>query len=207
MKVFVNRFKPAPFVILITIASLLFVSGCARYARNVNTFYNPSATVRGGSGELYVVIPGSLQTHSEGVKWVLGKVRNDDNIVIDEITSPRSPAEIIQSALVLEFNRAGYTVIPVTKRPAAAQQVLDLTKAEIELEQISDLANLKVKCRVLAGLDIYKNGQHIKRVQYESTASRTDIKDRDLLAKNVLEDALKSLMREAVPELHTMLKQ
>ncbi|MHB8120751.1 MAG: hypothetical protein ACYDG4_01245 [Desulfuromonadaceae bacterium] len=201
MKIFVNRFKPAPFVILITIASLLFVSGCARYARNVNTFYNPSATVRGGSGELYVVIPENLQ---KDVKWVLGKVKNDDNKVIDEITSPRSPAEIIQSALVLEFKRAGYTVIPVTKRPAAAQQVIDLTKAEIELEQISDLANLKVKCRVLAGFDIYKNGQHIKRVQHESTASRTDIKDRDLLAKNVLEDALKSLMREAVPELHTM---
>jgi hypothetical protein len=207
MGTIVKKFKPASFVILITIASLLFVSGCARYARNVNTLYDPSATVSGGSGELYIVIPESLKTHSENVKWVLGKVKDDDNKDIDEISSPRSPAEIIQTAFVMEFRRAGYTVIPSTKAPAGAERVIDLTKTEIELEQTTDLANLKVKCRVLAGVDIYKNGQQIKRLQYESTATRTDIKDRDMLARNVLENALKSLMREAVPELHAIFKR
>jgi len=202
-----KKFKPAPFVILITLACVLFVSGCARYARNVNTLYDPSAAVSGGSGELYVVIPENRKTHSEDVKWVLGKVKDDDNKEIDEVFSPRSPAEIIQTAFVMEFKRAGYTVIPVTKHPAAAQRVIDLTKAEIELEQISDPAYLKVKCRVLAGVDIFKNGQHIKRVQYESTSSRTGIKDRDMLARNVLEDALKTVMREAVPELNTLFKR
>jgi hypothetical protein len=206
MKTILNKFKPAQFIMLIAIASLLFVSGCARYARNVNTLYDPSATVSGGSGELYIVIPENRKTHSEDVKWVLGKVKDDDNKDIDEISSPRSPAEIIQTAFVIEFRRAGYTVIPATKAPAAAQRVIDLTKTEIDLEQITDLANLKVKCRVLAGVDLYKNGQQIKRLQYESTATRTDIKDRDMLARNVLEDALKSLMREAVPELHTTFK-
>jgi len=137
---------------------------------------------------------------------VIGTVRDDDNNVIDEIFSPRSPAEIIQEALGLEFRKAGYTVLPVTKRPAAGERVLDLTKTVIELEQISDLADLKVKCRVVVAVDLYKNGQQIKRLQYESTSSKTDIKDRTMLAGNTLEDALQSVMREAMPDLHNQFK-
>jgi hypothetical protein len=56
-------------------------------------------------------------------------------------------------------------------------------------------------------MDVYKNGQQIKRLQYESSSSKTDIKDRDMLARIVLEDALKSIMREAMPELHNLFRQ
>lgn len=207
MGTIIKKFKLAPFFMLITIACLLLVSGCARYARNVNTLYTPSANVRGGSGEVYIVIPESQQTRSSDIKWVIGRVKNDDNKDIDEVFSPRSPAEIFQGAFGLEFKRAGYTVIPTTKRPAAEQLVIDLTKTEIELEQISDLADLKAKCRVTVGVDVFKNGQHIKRLQYESTSSKTDIKDRDMLARNVLEDALQSVILKAMPELHSLFKQ
>ena len=203
MGTIINKFKLAPFVMLVTLSCLLFASGCVRYARNVNTLYEPTANIRSGSGELYIVIPESQQTRSSDMKWVLGNVKDDDNNNIDEVFSPRSPAEIVQSALAREFKRAGYTVIPTTKRPAGEQQVLDLTKTEINLEQTTDLADLKVKCRVLLGVDVFKNGQQIKRLQYESTSSRTDIKDRDMLARNVLEDALRSVMQKAVPELHS----
>jgi hypothetical protein len=199
-----KKFKLVPFAMLITIACLLLVSGCARYARNVNTLYEPSAAVRGGSGEVYIVIPESRQTHSSDIKWVLGTVKDGDNKNIDEVFSSRSPAEIIQAALGQELKRAGYTIIPTTKRPAAKQRVIDLTKSVIELDQISDLADLKAKCRVLMGMDVFKNGQQIKRIQYESTSSKTDIKDRDMLAKNVLEDALQSVMLEVMPDLHSL---
>lgn len=199
-----KKFKLVPFAMLITIACLLLVSGCARYARNVNTLYEPSATVRGGTGEVYIVIPESRQTHSSDIKWVLGTVKDGDNKNIDEVFSSRSPAEIIQAALGQELKRAGYTVIPTTKRPAAKQRVIDLTKSVIELDQISDLADLKAKCRVLMGVDVFKNGQQIKRIQYESTSSKTDIKDRDMLARNVLEDALQSVMLEVMPDLHSL---
>jgi hypothetical protein len=191
---------------VITCSGLLFLSGCSRYARTVSTLYQPSATVRGGAGEVYIVIPENLQTSSPQIKWVIGTVKDDDNNVIDEIFSPRSPAEIIQEALGLEFRKAGYTVLSVTKRPTSGERVLDLTKTVIELEQISDLADLKVKCRVVMAVDLYKNGQQIKRLQYESTSSKTDIKDRTMLAANTLEDALQSVMREAMPDLHNQFK-
>jgi hypothetical protein len=54
---------------------------------------------------------------------------------------------------------------------------------------------------------IFKQGQQLKRLQYEATSSRTDIKDRDMLARSVLEDALRSVMREAMPDLHNLFKQ
>ena len=207
MESITKKFKLTQFVTLLTFTCLLFVSGCARYARNVNLLYEPTATVSGGSGEIYIIIPENKQTPSPDIKWVLGKVKDDDSKNIDEVSSPRSPAEIIQAAFGREFKKAGYTVIPTTKRPAAEQQAIDLTKTEIDLEQITDLADLKAKCRVLVGVDVFKNGKHIKRLQYEATSSRTDIKDRDMLAINVLEDSVQSIMQKAMPELHNLLKR
>ena len=198
------KFKPVPFVLLIGCICLLFVGGCARYARNVNTFSDTSATVGGNGGEVYIVIPENRQSHSADIKWVLGKVKDDDNNTIDEVFSPRSPAEIIQAAFARDLKRAGYAVVLTTKRPAGEQRVIDLTKTEIDLEQVSDLVDLKATCRVLVGMDVFKDGQQIKRFQYESTASRTDIKERDMLARNVLEDALQSVVLKAMPDLQAL---
>jgi len=183
MSAIVKYFKPASVLMFVTLACLLLAGGCARYSRNVNTLYEPSATVSGGSGDVYIVIPENQQTRSPDIKWVLGAVKDDDNKNIDEVFSPRSPAEIIQSAFGLEFKKAGYTIIPTTRRP-----------------------DLKAKCRVLVGVDLFKDGRQIKRFQYEATSSRTDIKDRDLLAETVLKDALQSVMLKAMPELHALLK-
>jgi hypothetical protein len=173
----------------------------------VSTLYQPSATVSGGSGEIYIVIPENRQTSAPDIKWVLGKVKDDDNNTIDEISSPQSPAEIIREAFSQEFKKAGYAVTSVTKHPVADVRVIDLTKTVIDLEQVSDLADLKATCRVTVGMEISKQGQQIKRLQYEATSSRTDIKDRDMLARYVLDDALKSVMREAMPDLHNLFKQ
>jgi hypothetical protein len=186
---------------------ILLASGCTRYSRNVNTLYQPIASVRGGSGEIYIVIPENRPTQSSDIKWVLGKVKDDDNNTIDEVFSPRSPGEIIQEAFSQEFRSAGYTVIAVTKRPAAAERVLDLTKTDIEVEQVSDLADLKATCRIVVGMDVYSKDRQIKRLQYESKSSKIEIKDRDMLARIVLEDALQSLMRQAMPDLHKLFKR
>jgi len=204
MELIIKKYTLVSLVMLVTCTFLLTAGGCARYARNVNALYEPSATIGGGSEEVYIVIPENRQTRSPDIKWVIGKVTDKDNQTIDELFSPRSPAEIIQGAFGQEFKKAGYTVIPVTARPAAGQRVIELTRAEIELEQKSALANIKVTCRVLLGVDLLRNGELIKRVQYESTSSRTDIRDRDTLAGNVLEDALRSVMQQAVPELHSL---
>jgi hypothetical protein len=179
----------------------MFAGGCARYARNVNMLYEPAATARGGSGEVYIVIPASQNTQSSDIKWVLGKVTNNDNEKIDEVFSPRSPAEIIQSAFTLELRKAGFTVIPSAARPGDDHWVIDLAKTEIVLDQTSAIADVKAKCRVRVRADVFRNGQQIKRLQYEASSSKTDIRDRDLLAANMLQEALQSVMLQAVPDL------
>lgn len=207
MQTIIKRFKAAPIAMLVLVVCMLLASGCARYARNLNVLYQPSATVSGGAGDVYIVIPENRTTQSSDIKWVLGTIKNDDNKIVDELYSPRSPEEIIQAAFGREFKRAGYNVIPTTKRPVADQRLIDITRAAIELEQISDLADLKANCRVLVGVDVFKDGQQVKRIQYEATSSRTDIKDRDLLAESVLDNALQSVMQRATPELHDLLNR
>lgn len=192
------------FVILITLTGMLLVSGCARYAKNSDTLYEPSTPVRGGSGEVYIIIPESQQTQAPDIKRVLGTVSDGSNRKLDDVYSSRSAAEVIQSALGLEFKRAGYTVIPATKRPVSEQRVIDLTKTEIKLDQISEFTNIKATCQVLMGMDVYKAGQLVKRLQYEATSTKTDIKDRDVLAGNILQEALQSAMLQATPELHSL---
>jgi len=204
MKTSTDKFNLMRPVMLLAITCMLLMSGCARYARNVNTLYEPAATIRSGSGDIYIVIPESQQTRSPDIKWVLGDVRNDDNKKIDEILSPRSAAEILQAAFGLEFKRAGYTNLPVTKRTGSEQNLIDLTKTVIELEQISDLADIKAKCRVTVGIDVIQKGQLIKRLEYTTASSKTDIKDRDMLVSAVLQDALQSVMIKAIPDLHAL---
>lgn len=207
MKTAINKFKRVSYILIIALTSVMLLSSCARYAKNVNALYEPTATVRGGSGEVYIVIPESQITQSTDIKWVLGKVKDDEGKEIDEVFSPRSPAELIQAAFVQEFMKTGYTTIAATKRNESDNMVIDLTKTEVKIEQISDVADLKATCRVVVGVDVFKKGQLIKRLQYESTSSKTDIRDRDLLAKKVLMDALKSAMNTAIPELQGFLNR
>ncbi|MDD2852734.1 MAG: hypothetical protein PHY09_12660 [Desulfuromonadaceae bacterium] len=192
------------FVMLITLAGILLLSGCARYARNSDTLYEPSTPVRGGTGDLYVVIPENQQTLSPDIKRVIGTVSDGANVKLDDVVSSRSAAEIIQTALGLELKRSGYTVKPVTKRPEAEQRVIDLTKTEIKLDQLSEFTSIKATCQVVMGMDVYKAGQLVKRLQYEATSSKTDIKDRDMLAGIVLQEALQAAMLQAVPDIYTL---
>ncbi|HEX9023024.1 MAG TPA: hypothetical protein VF799_04205 [Geobacteraceae bacterium] len=195
-------------ILLCAVVTVLAVdAGCARYARNVNALYEPSATARGGSGELYIVMSPGRETPSENVKWVIGTVKDRDGVKIDEIFSPRSPEEIFRSALSQELKKAGYTVQAVTARPTGSVKELDLTKAEIKLDQVSDLADLKANCHMEVRLDISKNGQLLKKLQYESTASDTTINDRDLLAGTVLQEGLRSIMQRAVPDIISILEK
>ena len=198
-----NLLQVSVFIIL---TGVMLLSGCARYARNVNDLYEPTTLIRNGSGEVYIVIQENQQTQSPEVKWVLGKVMDDNKKKIDEILSPHSGAELIQTALEQELKKSGYSVVPTVKKPLKSTYLVDLTKTDIDLDQVSDIADLKATCRVVAGMDIYKNGALLKKLQFESMSSKTDIKDRDQLARAVLREALQSVMIKATSELHELFK-
>ena len=206
MSIILNKSNIMRLVLLFTSVVLLITSGCVRYARNVNSLYEPSSTVRGGTGEIYIIIPESQQTQSPDIKWVFGDVTDGDNRKVDNVISPRSSAEIVQTALSLELKKGGYGITLTSKHRDDEKWAIDISKTEIKLDQVSALADIKATCRVLVGLNLYKNGQLVKLLQYESTSSKTDIKDRDLLAQYVLGDALQSVMLKALPDIHNLFK-
>lgn len=176
-------------------------SGCARYAKNVSVFYEPVTTARGGNGTIQLVSAPDQQTRAENVKWVIGFVKNDENQKIDEILSPVSATEIVKDAFAQELKKAGYAVTSATSRNAGQAKVIDLASVEVKLDQLSDIADIKATCSLIISLDIYKNGQLIKKLQYQSKSSETAIKDRNLLAGKVLHEAIQSAMQKAVPDL------
>lgn len=188
-------------------AALLAITGCARYARQVSIVYEPVVSAKGGSGDLYIVIPPDQQTQNDKIKWVIGKVENEDGDKIDEVMSPHSGYELVQDALGQELRKAGFGVIPTSARPDAKSNAIDLIKVNLSLDQVSSLTDIKATCRLVVSLDVIKNGALIKKLQYDSTFNKTDIQDRNLLASGLLRDTLQAAMQRAVPDIIAALAQ
>lgn len=186
---------------------LTLTAGCARYAQRINMLYDPVASVRGSSGDLYIYIPPSGLKASGDFVWVLGDVTDNDGKLIDHLTSPRSPAELVQDALTQEFQQAGYSVFPTTTKHPDATRALEVSRADVVINQVSGLADIRATCKLLIGIDVRKNGVVVRKLQYEAAYTKTDIKDRDLLVRTVFSQAMQSAMRQAVPELVTILEQ
>jgi len=196
-----NTFKTRKLFLLITLLLVTFFSsGCVRYAKDVSILYEPTTTVRGGSGTLHLISAADQQTKAENIKWVIGTVKNDDNKKIDEIHSTTSATEIVKDAFSQELKKAGYFVVSATVRPTDSAKSIVMTNVEVILDQLSDIADIKATCTLIVSLDIYKNGQLVKKLQYQSKSSETSIKDRDLLATRVLKEAIKSALQKAVPD-------
>jgi len=195
------------FTFLALCAVLLAVTGCARYARQVALVYEPVVSAKGGSGDLYIVIPPDQQTRNDKVKWVIGKVENEDGDTIDEVMSPLSGYELVQDALGQELRKAGYGVIPSVARPGAKANAIDLVKVNLSLDQVSSLTDIKATCRMIVSLEVFKNGALVKKLQYDSTFNKTDIQDRNLVAKVLLRDTLQAAMKRAVPDIIAALSE
>lgn len=193
--------------LLLLLILTMITSGCARYANSINMLYDPVASIRGMSGDLFVTIAPPAVKRDGDFVWVLGDVTDDDGKVIDHLTSPRSATELVQAALVQEFKQSGYNVIPTTNKHAEAQRAVEVSRAEVVINQVSDFADIKATCKLLIGLNIRKNGHVVRRLQYETKYTKTDIKDRDLLVHTVFREALQSAMRQAIPEVTAILEQ
>ena len=186
---------------LLATAIMLLAGGCARYARDVNELYVPAVNLHGKSGEVYIVIPENQQTRQPNIKWVLGSVTDPDNIKIDEIYSPRSGYELVQDALALELKQAGFNVYEPAAKPASATHLLYLSKVEFVLDQVSSLYDINVAAKLNMEIDLFRNGKFQRKLRYELSSSRIDIKERDLVARALQRDILQSAMKYAVPDV------
>ncbi len=194
---------PAVFLLVL----VLQCSGCARYAQQINMLYEPVVGQRGGAGDLFVTIPASTVRQGEDVVWIIGDVLDNDGKVIDHLTSPRSPAELVQSALTQELNQAGYNVIAAPSPRPQADRAVEVSRVELALDQVSALADIKATCKLVVAITIRQNGTVVRKLQYEVKQTKTDIADRDLLVREVFRAAMRAAMRQAVPEIMKVLGQ
>lgn len=167
----------------------------------------PSSNIHGKSGEVNIVIPEKWQTRHSNIKWVLGTVADSDNVKIDEIYSPRSGYELVQSALALELKQAGYNVFEPAVTPVSATSLLCLSKVEFVLDQISSLFDINVSAKINMEIDLFKNGQFQRKLRYDLSSSKIDIKERDLVASALLKEILQSAMKYAVPDIIAALEK
>lgn len=203
--------RPKPWFRLLPVVCLLLLvlqcAGCARYAQQINMLYDPIVGQRGGSGDLYVTIPASSVRQNEEVAWIIGDVLDNDGKVIDHLTSPRSPAELVQAALTQELNQAGYNVIAASSPRPQADRAVEVSRVDLILDQVSALADIKATCKLVITIKLHRNGTAIRTLQYESKQTKTDIADRDLLVREVFRSAMRAAMRQAVPEIMKVLGQ
>lgn len=190
-------------------AGSVLLGGCARYAKYVEIIYEPVVKVgaQGSSVEVHISIPAKQISSMEQVKWELGAVTDGEGWVIDSLYSPSSPADLVRSALTQEMRQSGYSIFSTTTGPIKIQKLIDITKAEITLDQISDFSDIKATCKIVLGMDVYKNGQLSRKLEYMASSTRTVVTDRDLLARKLLQENLHTVMKNAVPDLIKVLEK
>ena len=72
---------------------------------------------------------------------------------------------------------------------------------EFNLDQVSSITNINVSGKLNIEIDLSKNGQFQRKLRYDLSSSRIDVKDRDILARNLLKEMLQSAMLTAVPDI------
>lgn len=182
---------------------LLFLSlmaGCATVNRKVTLLYQPVVHDGTGKGALYLAATPGTTGHAD-VQWVLGKVKNEDGELVGDIVSPIAPTDVALDALRQELGTAGYKVSTVGSLPQQAAKGIVVTGVDFHLAEAFSLVKSDDKCRVKISMELWKNGAKFRKLSYESSLSDFAVKDRDLLAQNILQKALQDTMQRAIPEI------
>jgi hypothetical protein len=189
------------FLAVLLLSALL--AGCATVDRKVDVLYQPTVHGTGGAGDLYLSASGrQLAMAAKGtIQWIVGTVKNKDGDKIGNVVTGTAPVDQVMDALKQELSAAGYTVVPVDQPPQNAARGVDVAKVTIELDETSDLVKSDGISRLTVSIDLWKNGQKIRKLEYKSMLSDFAVKDRDLLLPKLLQKSLQEVMKQAIPEI------
>lgn len=183
--------------------ALLFavlVGGCATANQKVMVLYQPVVHDGIGAGDLYLAGTGGSTGHAD-IQWIIGTVKNDDGEPVGDIVTPISPAGLVMDAFKQEFTAAGYTTSLVGSLPQGTAKGIVIAGTDIHLDEVSSLLKAEGASRVKVSVEVWKQGQVIKKLTYEARISDFAVKDRDQLLPTILQKALQQIMKQAVPEV------
>ena len=193
-------------LLALCLMALLFLGGCATYTRQVVLRYDPITKTRFGGGDLYLV-NAELQPPTASGAWAIGNTKNGDGVMIDTLWSGVSPAGLVQSALQRELSQTGYSVIPAKKAPDLSNKVVEITEASVNVDQVSKIPQVNASCTVSVSLTVMKNGLPVRKLHYEAKGSDLSIKERDRLAETILRTTMQDVMKQAIPDIVSILEQ
>jgi len=177
------------------------IAGCATTDRKVNVLYQLVVHKAGGTGTLYLAASGGESAGKTAVQWIVGAVKNKDGEKSGNVVTGRAPVDQLLDAFNQELVAAGYTVIQVKGLPQKVDKGVDLAAVTIELDETSELVKSDGISRLTIAVDLWKNGQEIRKLQYRSMLSDFAVKDRDLLLPMLLQKSMQEVMKQAIPEI------
>ncbi|KAA0891584.1 hypothetical protein [Oryzomonas rubra] len=190
--------------VVLGLAAALLLTGCMPTAHKVDVLYNPLAVYRGGSGQVTLVAEAAhqeQQASNPAIRWVLGQIKDSDGAVRGDVISDYSPQSVIADAMKRELSAAGYRVDQTESRKDGQGRVIVLTAVTVALNEVVSLAKLESSCNLVVKVELWNNGQVIKRSEYHSKLSDMAIKDRDVLPQQLFQGALGEIMQQAVPDI------
>jgi len=207
-----NRFRAGmsgviKWIIPAILAMMVLLPGCATVDRSVNFLYQPAASGRGGSGDLYLAQNIHPLSGRPEVEWIVGDIKDGSGEKTGNIVSSRPPVDTLMEAFSQELKAAGYSVIPVEVLPDKVAKGIKLTSVSIRLEEIDRVYKVETRCTVKVSLEPWRNGVPIKRLYYESSQEESTLIDRDMILLKSEQTALQQLLDRAVKEVIVLIEQ
>lgn len=201
-----ERLCPLCVVILL----VLVMAGCATTAdRKVTLLYEPAAHAVGGTGKLYLAreaepLPAGAQ---QAVQWVVGSVKDRDGNKTASVVTDTMPADLVLQAFSAELTAAGYAVVQASEVPPQAAKGISLGNVAVSLDAVSSLVKDEAKGAIKVAVEVWRDGQKVTRLSYETVSSDVAVTGRDRLLQDVLGKTMQNLMHEAVPAIIKVLEQ
>ena len=185
------------------------LSGCATPAAPVSIWYSPSVGNGKDRGDLF------LKTASDpvvaggagNVRWVIGKREDASGTVTGEILSANSANDTVLYALKAELTAAGYRVALGPSLPAGISRGLELDAVQVEVKEKFKFPKIEATGKVGLSLKIWKNGSLVKKLNYRTENSDFAVLHGDRLPRELIEQGLGDVMRQAVPDIIKVLEE
>jgi len=197
-----------PFFALVLLT--LAMAGCATTAdRKVTLLYEPTVHAVGEGGKLYLAREAEPPPagSKQAVQWVIGSVKDTDGNKTGSIVVDTLPADLVLQALSAELMAAGYAVVQVSEVPSQATKGLSLSNTAVSLDDVSSLVKDEAKGSIKASVEVWRDGQKVARLSYETVSSDVAVTGRERLLPDILGKTMHHLMREAVPAVIKVLEQ
>lgn len=180
----------------------MVLAGCAAPGMNVTVGYTPVVTASGGSGELYLVQDIAPQV-SQKALWVIGEVKDSGGARDHDLVISSMPADFIAGILADELTGAGYVVRQTKSMPEQAVRAVRISSVKLYLDETLGVLNyrLDATASVALGLELWNRGSRLQSYDFRASYSDSDYKEGDLLGSLILRNAIRDVMKQAVPDI------